>query len=460
MTQQTELYDHRTERELIAILADMSVLDVEQARLALSQHPLSSEDFHLAAHGEIFGAATGLLTERRPVDLVAMGAVLKGNARVPPKLLSEILVGVPGTAAGFAGHVKTVRELALKRRALKALEEVRAELVRPGADVDAVLSKGASAWAGFTSGRKGYRSGFELILELMDELEQVHRGEKTLCIPTGVDVWDQVFGGLECGYLTFIGSQPSVGKGALFATWVDNLAFAGVPVGVFSLEDLATWLPRRHLAKGAGIPNRVLAKHRLTTDQMQRLEPAFLELREASARYFVDDRSLLTPAQIAQTARDWIINRGVKVILLDHLGKVDWEAHRHHRHDLAIEAGLMQFSAVAKEHKVPFVIACHMKRSANTKTEAKYQRPSMSDFALASWIERDARNAAGLYLVEEDPDVLMVANLKQTNGQADEDFPLRRLRGAAMVASENGRIEGRDVEAEEQLMIQGLGGQK
>jgi hypothetical protein len=39
----------------------------------------------------------------------------------------------------------------------------------------------------------------------------------------------------------------------------------------------------------------------------------------------MDDRSMLTPSQIVQTARDMIVNDGVQVIFIDHLGKVDFE---------------------------------------------------------------------------------------------------------------------------------------
>lgn len=444
----TELFHHETEREAIAILADTSALSVDRARMLLEQHPLEPGEFHLPAHGEIFTAATQLLRESRPVDLVSMSAALKGNARVPAKLLNQVLVGVPGTEVAFPGHVKTIRELALKRRALSQLQELQAELARPGSDIEAVLAKGAGSWAGLTTGRKGYRRGDQVLLELIDQLEATQRGEDTRCVPTGIDTWDQVFGGVDCGKLTFIGSQPGVGKSSLLATFLDNWSQRGVKVGVFSLEDLGTWVPRRMLAKAAGIPNFVLAKKKLTDGQLQRIWDTAADVSQRGQNYFIDDRSLLTASQLCQTARDMIINQGCRVILVDHLGKLDVEANKFHRHDLAIEHALQHLTALAKEYGVPVVLAAHLKND-DGKTDARYRRPNMQDFALSAWIYRDARIAAGLYLSREEPDVVMVAALKQTDGDSDQDFPIRKLKGAAMLSSVNGRLEGTDYEQEE-----------
>jgi replicative DNA helicase len=437
-----ELYDHPTEREAIAILADTSTLNVDRAKALIEQHPLDAGEFHLPAHAELYQVSVALLRESRPVDLVSVSAAAKGNPKLPPKLIGEVLTRVAGGEGAFPGHARTLRELALKRRALASLDELRGELVRPGADIESVLSKGAGIWAGFTTGRRGYRRGNEVAMELLDQLDQAQQGTHSLCLPSGIDVWDDVFGGVECGTLNFIGSQPSVGKSALLATFVDNWDRAGIVSGIFSLEDKATWLPRRHFAKASGVPNRILAKKPLIAWQKERVASAVDELGPLSMHHYIDDRPLLTAAQVEQTARDMIVNKGCKVIVVDHLGKLDLEAHKFHRHDLAIEHALQRFTAVAKTYNVPFVIACHLKSDDNGKQDFRYRRPNLQDFALAAWISRDARVAAGLYFTREDPDVLMVAALKQTNGEMDLDFPIRKLKEAAMLCSVNGRLEG------------------
>lgn len=453
-----DLYDHPTERAVLTILGAESQLNVATARTLLEQCELVMADFHLPAHAELFHLAEAFLQEGRPVDLIGVTAAVKGNSRVPAKLVTEIFSGVPASESALPGYSKTLRELAVKRQMLGIVNTLREELVRPGTDVDAMLGRVSSEFAALNTGRRGYKTGLEAAAELYREVERNYLGQTTRCILTGVDLWDQYFGGLETEHLTLIGGQPSVGKGQLFGTFVDNLSHVGVRCGIFSMEDKAPWLPRRQAAREAAIPNHVLAKKRLTDGQFDRFKNAMGAMKAHSFNYFIDDRRGLTPSQVEQQARHWCVNHGVRVILLDHFGKVNWDADGKFgaRFDLAIGAGMNRFAKVASDYGVAFVIAAHTKRPEWLKRDEdpKYVRPRLTDFALASWAERDARNAAGLYLSKDHPDCVVVADLKQTNGPGEShDFALKKLKGTALLCSENGAGEVAPDQDEEQLML-------
>lgn len=451
-----DLFDHPTEREVLTTLGAASELDVGKARLLLEQATLTREDFHLPAHAELFELGASFIRSGRPMDLVGLNAAAKGNKLVTPKLLTDVFAAVPGSDHALPGHAQTLRAFAVKRKALGILRDLQAQLMRPGSDVEAVLSAGGSQWAALSMGGRDDKTGDELAHELSAEVHGLADGTLTRCILTGLDVWDQCFGGLECGTLTFIGSQPSVGKNKLLTTFVDNLSHAGVRSGVFSLEDGATWLPRRQTARAAKIPNFVLAKKRLGDAQLARFDEALSTLAtQGGLNYRANQKRLLTPAQIVAQVRDWVVNKGVKVIFLDHLGEVDWQAGNFHRHDLAITEGLSMFSQVAFEYRIPFVIAAHMTKPENMGKfeDPRHVRPKLTDFALASAVARKARNAAGLYLSKDHPGCVVVANLKQTNGTSDDDFPIKEIQGAAMLSSENGVLAGDRYESEEQQML-------
>lgn len=457
-----DLFDHPTEREVLTILGAASELNVGKARLLLEQLSLTREDFHLPAHGELFDLATAFLRDSRPVNVVGVWAATKDSKVITPKLVGDLFTAIPGPDHALPGYASTLRALSVKRKALTLLREAQAELVKPGADVEAVVSATSGKWAALSLGQREDKTGEELAHELSEEVHGLADGSRTRCILTGIDVWDQVFGGFECGHITVVCSQPSVGKGKFFATVVDNLSHVGVRPGILSLEDGGTWLPRRQAARGASIPNFVLAKKRLGETQLRRFDEALSTLAsQGGLNYRVNDKRMLTPAQILAQARDWVVNHGVKVILLDHLGKVDWNAGKFHRHDLAIADGLGHFSKFAHDYNVPFVIAAHTKRpeGLGKGEDPRCVRPGLSDLALAASIERDARNIAGFYLSKAHPDCILVANLKQTNGTADDDFPINEIKGAAMLASENGALSSDKYESEEQQMLD-LGGPK
>jgi hypothetical protein len=61
--------------------------------------------------------------------------------------------------------------------------------------------------------------------------------------------------------------------------------------------------------------------------------------------------------------------------------------------------------------------------------------------------------AAGLYLDKDDPDTLLCAVLKQTEGEGDGDFGLRRLKECGMVASRNGPTGGDSYAQAERRML-------
>jgi replicative DNA helicase len=429
-----------------AVLSDSVVL--EQLKSLLQP-----EDFSEAKHVHVFTAMLVLSKARTPVDHLTVAEALKALGVLPavggPAYLMELDQSVP-LASRAVEYARTVRDMALRRKAAHMATQAASWASDLGVPVDKFLSDGARQWASLTQTVKGVRRGPELVLATIDRCEAVQRGEAVTCLSTGIDRWDEVFGGLQPSKLTFIGSQPGVGKSSLLATMVENLSCTGKKVGFFSLEDEGDWVARRLLSKRASIPLFVLATRKLTDGQMERMSEAASSVYEDLGGLVVDDRSMLTPSQVVQSARDMIVNDGVQVIFIDHIGKMDFESRKHHAHDLAIEHGLNELTALAKDYKVPVVIAAHMKER---EKDVQFERPTLQSFARTAYIERDARVAVGLYLDRDDPDVLMVGVLKQTEGVGEGDFSLRRLKECGMVASNNGKIRADTYEQAERRMF-------
>jgi hypothetical protein len=115
------------------------------------------------------------------------------------------------------------------------------------------------------------------------------------------------------------------------------------------------------------------------------------------------------------------------VIVIDHLGEIS--VGRTERHDLDILEVVVALRSLAKTHKVPVVVAAHLRR--RTGLMEKSDRPVLTDFAFSAGIERVARVALGLY--RPGPETLRVAILKQTQGVADVEFDLELNNSSATV---------------------------
>lgn len=443
------LYDHDLERAILSGIADASAIDVQRGRTLADEARLTASDFHLPLHADVWTVALGLFRDNAPVDLLTVAARLPKADR--KALTDALMVTVPSTETTLMAHAEAIRELAVRRKALAVCEAVRAAALNREKPIDAVLSAGASGWADLSKVSATTKSGQEVFMSTIDQLEAASRGEQVRCIKTGIDVWDQILGGVSIGELTFIGSQPGVGKSSLIGTMVANLCDREVPTALLSLEDPAEWLPMRLMARAAAVPLFVLEKcpETLTAPQKKRIEETSKSVYDSLAALRVDDRSLLTAEQVCQSARAMVLQYGCRVVFIDHLGKIAHDYKGFDRPDLAIAHTLTHLSALAKDMKVAVVVAAHMK---GRETDERFKRPEPTDFAGAAAIERDARAAVGLYLDKEDPDALLVAMLKQTKGKSNDTFAIGRLKEAGLVKSRNGKLAV-SYEADERTLL-------
>jgi replicative DNA helicase len=445
------LQDAPLERAVLgAILEDNVALEPVRALL-------SPDDFALHAHRHIYEACLAVAGRGERADCITLASELRARGVLDevggPARLMELDQGVPlgGRAAEYASQLRT---LGLRRRAVWACREMARRAMDLGDDINRVLTEGAQAWASLTHHTHAARPGGEYLERYLERIDAVQRGEAGPCIPTGIDRWDEVLLGLRPGVLSFVGSLPGVGKSSLFATICKNIALSGIRVGVFSLEDKGEWLPRRFSSHEAAVPVGILGNKVLGPRQYQRVISTAPQVAVPMDGMVIDDRSMLTPETVVQTARYMVLCEGCRVIVIDHLGKMDFESRKFHGHDLAIEYGLNLLTAFAKEYDVPVLIAAHLKERDK---DAKFQKPDLESFARTAYIGRDARVAVGLWLDKEDANSLNVTVLKQTEGDTDVTFVLERLKESGLVSSKNGPAETPGYEVAERLMLQARG---
>ena len=437
------LYDHDLERAVLGAIVYLSCGDFGPARLAVEQHPLTADDFHIPAHWDAWSTAVRLLREGKPADPLTFAEALKGTATF------EALGGASGImaldsasalgSASLPAWVSALRAMGMRRRMLSAAKALAAAAQDAGRAPEEGVAEGAKALASITSSAAALRTGQDFLSDIMDKLDANTRGEADPVIPTGIEALDKVISGLQHSVLTVIGARPGVGKSALGATLAVNLVRRGLRVGYHSREDAGAWIAWRLLAQESGIPQPVLRFRRLHQTQMEAAAAATGRLWQPLANLWVDDRPGLTPAEVAASQRDMVLNHGCQVLIGDHLEELRYPDTHGERHDIEIANAMRELRDVAKSYNVPSVWFSQLNRKADDGT------PSYSWFKNSSAIEEVARVAAILTRDAGDGR-LMVWILKQTNGVAGVRVSLDFEGAAALVRCDGGRVLESDEE--------------
>lgn len=418
-------HDTETETACLASVATLAAIDTDKARAVLDGSRVLAEDFAGRHHSALWSVLDAMVREGRPPDLFALVPKCPG---VPRELLAAVFTATD--AGSPAERLRAVREAGQRRRVKSALETA----LRLVSDESSPLAAGA-AEARKALESVGQDDGAETldaaVFPLLDVLDEVQRGVRLPVLPTGLEALDSVIGGLQPAVLTVVGALPGVGKSALLAALVRNLARGGHRVGFFSLEDVRDWLLRRVVSEAAGVPVFVLANRKLGAHQMERVADAAGKAHVELRNVVVDDRPGLTAAEVVASARSMLARHQVKALFVDHLGEVRLE--RTDRHDLDVLEALQQLRALAKSYRIPVVVACHLRRREGLTPEAE---PRLTDFAFSAAVERVARVALGLSRVKGDETGLLVSVLKQTQGVAGVAVELRLDGPAAIVRNE------------------------
>lgn len=427
-----QLANEDAERSWLNALSNAAGVNPRDAVAMLDASKLVAEDFSSAAHADLFRTCADFLSRDVPLELIALEAALAPSSAVKAaggrKWLADTLL-MPETFGDGAELASIIRDASLRRTVLARLRDVELLTKIPGSDMSVVLAKGSEAWGELLKQSPHLGTAEQDIFRLGEQLDAAQRGVRTLVVPTGIAPLDAEVGGMQPGVLTLIGALPGVGKSSLLATILRNVANRGDRIGMFSLEDERGWVARRLLALESGVPVFVLATRPLTQFQRDSVEEAAARVYETLKNVVIDDRPALSPAEVAQTAREMILRHGCKAILVDHLGEMRFP--RSDRFDLDVSEALSVLRDVAKRHNVPVLVASHIRRRQGAGIE---NEPSLTDFANSSAPERMARVALGLSKPREG--CLRVSVLKQTNGKSGQCVDLALIESAAMVENE------------------------
>jgi replicative DNA helicase len=422
------LYSHETEQALLALVMSTSQLDgVGAARLLLEREQLRDADFHLPAHASVYGAITTALAQSLPADPVTLWDRLRGFHSVTSlggfSWLMELLQTSDAMLVhSFPGYARQIREYSIRRRLLSELRNAAAQAQDLNREIAEVLANAARGVTGITYRKDTFRTLTEVLEEVQAHVIRTQESTAPLrLVSTGIRALDGLIGGFP-PMLIIIGARPGTGKSAMAATLTQNLAMSGERIGVFSLEDRAPWLAYRLVAGASGVSGHNIRFRKLTDGEYMKAGEGFSAAFGFADRVLIDDRRRMTGADVTTSARNMIVNHGVRAILIDHLLEVKAE-RVFARKDLEIVG---QFRDLSNEYEVPVVVFTQLNRSAEGVEE-----PKMTHFKEAGSIDEMGRVVIAMSRKDDKIALCVIKNTNGKVGRVDVEFE----GAAAMVAN-------------------------
>jgi len=374
-------YDPEAEMcALGSVLLDNAVLD-DLVRY------VGADDFYHRANQLIFEAIKALGEQ---VDVVTLNAELSRRGVLDQvggkKYLADLMEAVP-SAHNVSAYAKLVRDCAVRRRLLRASEEIRGRALHGGKTQDLL---DFAEQAVFDIAHEGSRSGTVRVGDvLIDVFKQLDALVGTQGGITGVDTGffqlNEITAGFQPGDLIVIAARPSMGKTTFTLNCALNAAkLQGRTVLFFSLEMAAEQIVTNLLCCEAQVDASRVRRGQMTHHDYGKWNEAAGKLHEL--RFFVDATPGISPVAIRTKARRLLAReKALDLVVVDYLQLMSGgDAESRQQEIAAISRSLKE---LARDLRCPVIALSQLNRALESR---KDHRPMMSDLRESGAIEQDA----------------------------------------------------------------------
>ena len=354
---------------------------------------LKPEHFFVESHREIFACLMAMTAQGRAIDIITAAEFIDshGKSQITGGLayLGQIAANVPGSS-NVKRYAEIVQNKATERGLLAAVAEIQATVAGVGSTKDKLNHAQSLIMAIHESRQqKQPRMIGDALTEYVETLERRHGGE-IRGIPTGLIALDsQLSGGMQDGNLIIIAGRPSMGKSAFSNTIAINVARDGHPAAIMSMEMTETEQIDRVVATLGRVSIQSVLDADLSGDAGDRIYAAVGQLQELPL--IIDDEAGLSVHQVMAKARQIKRKHGLKLLVVDALGLMDYDSNKAVSELGQITKTLKGF---AKEMAIPVVLLCQLSRKVEDRPD---KRPIMSDLRDSGNIEQDADVVIMLY---------------------------------------------------------------
>jgi replicative DNA helicase len=360
---------------------------------------LDAEDFHSDPHRLIFETVLQLEATHVGVDLVTICEALERSKRLGEcggkSYLVELLDVLP-SASNAEHYARIVREKSVRRRLMRAGEDIRREALTSDDGAMEILDRAETQV--FEIGERESATGTVSIGKILEKtFDRLERLQETRGALTGLDTGyfrlNDMTGGLQRGDLVVLAARPSMGK----TTFALNIALnscldTSARVLFISLEMSEEQIAQNLLCARAEVDANRVRKGQLTDRDWSKLQDAAGRLH--TSPFLIDATPALTPMAIRTKARR-VKKRlgGLDLVVVDYLQMVAAPPRAENRQQ-EISVISRNLKELARELNCPVVALSQLNRSVDSRED---HRPRLSDLRESGAIEQDADLICFLY---------------------------------------------------------------
>jgi replicative DNA helicase len=363
---------------------------------------LQQSDFYSERNLWIYGACLSLHQRNEAINQITVAQELDRQGKLEScggvAYLSHLVSIVP-TSLDIEHYAQIVYRLAISRRLIRAAQQIEAVGYEADPNVDASLNKAEDILFRLRHGQSP--RDFVHIRQVLDKYFETaaptteaegYPQEPLPQVLSGFTGLDELLGGFQRSDLVIVAGRTSMGKTSLALNIARNAAVEQrACVAMFSLEMAREPLVLRLLAGEANIDNRRVRLGLHSEEEEKRIMSATGVLSEAPI--YIDDSPRLRVVDMRSKARRLYNERGINLIIVDHLGLMlaDWRVENRVQEISYISRSL---KGLARELNVPLIAVSQLSRASERRES---HRPQLSDLRDSGSIEQDADVVVFIY---------------------------------------------------------------
>jgi len=364
---------------------------------------LKPEDFFREQNAWAYECCRALWERNQSINQITVAHELARRGRLEEMggaaYLSRLVAELP-TSVGVEHYAGLIQRDSSYRKMITAAGQIAQMAYHAGPDVGEVLARAETLIAGIRQGEsiRDFVHVKELLEGYLASADQATGAvaAQARAITTGFMDLDTLLGGLKRADLIVVAARPAVGKTSLAMNFARNAAARQqATVGVFSVEMAAEQVVQRLLAAESGVDSTRLAFGMHSDREQARIVNALGVISDLNI-YF-DDTAMLTVAEMRAKARRLHLERGLDLLIVDHLQLM----HSGVRYDNRVqEVGYITRSLkeMARDLDVPVLACSQLSRAAEVRPS---HIPQLSDLRESGSIEQDADAVMFIYREEK-----------------------------------------------------------
>lgn len=392
----------RAEREVVAaVLGENDLFD---------SIDLTRAHFTDATCQRVFAVATDMIERGERADDITVARFLTGEQRAAVADMLE-LSGARDAIPAYADLLRTQ----FQRRGLAA---VGADMTKAAQDQALTPDKAIEAYQdrldelrGVETARRESSIG-AAVTRVVDLVAEVYRSGVTPGLRTGIADIDEKLHPMRPGQVIIVGGGTGQGKSVFGQTLAVNAAKAGTPSLIFSLEMKADDYAQRLIAGEANVSLKKIINGELCEDEFRALRDVERGVQSWPMR--VETPRELDAVLLTRIAKQHIRKRGVRLVIVDHIGLMRGRGKNIYEQMSDTTRGLKR---AALDLDIPLIGLAQINRENQKRADVadwgqRYlrRRPKKSDLRDSGTIENDA-------------DVVMLLHREEAYA-ADEEPPV------------------------------------